>query len=168
MRNTRSLIIISLLFIGMSGVSAQKFGHINNQELYLSMPESDSAQARIEALAQQYQDQLEEMNVERNKKYDEYLTKRDTYTDLIRQTKEADITEINQRIEAFQQNADMDLQNKQQLWLRPIIEKANKAIKDVATENGFIYIFDISRGNPVYWSDDSVDILPMVKTKLGI
>ena len=132
------------------------------------MPESDSAQARIEALAQEYQDQLEEMNVERNKKYDEYLTKRDTYTDLIRQTKEADITEINQRIEAFQQNADQDLQAKQQQWLRPIIEKANQAIKDVAIENGFIYIFDISRGNPIYWSDDSVDILPMVKTKLGI
>ena len=168
MKNLRSLILISLLFTGMAGVNAQKFGHINNQELYTSMPESDSAQARIEALAGEYQLQLEEMNVEMNKKYDDYLTNRDKFTDLIRQTKEADINEMQQRIQAFQQNADQDLQAKQQQWLRPIIEKANQAVKDVATENGFLYIFDISRGNPVYWSEQSVDILPMVRKKLGI
>ena len=168
MRNLRSLIIISLLFVGLTGISAQKFGHINNQELYMSMPESDSAQARLETLAQEYQLQLEEMNVERNKKYEEYATNVDTYTDLIRQTKEADITEMNQRIAQFQQNADQDLQAKQQEWLRPILEKANQAISDVATENGFIYIFDISRGNPIYWSEESVDVMDLVKAKLGI
>ena len=168
MKNLRSLIFISLLFVGISGVNAQKFGHINNQELYTAMPESDSAQAQIEALAQEYQLQLEEMNVEFNKKYDDYLTNRDSYTDLIRQTKEADITEMQQRIQAFQQNADMDLQTRQQELLRPILEKANNAIRDVAEENGFIYIFDLSRGNPIYWSDQSVDVLPLVKTKLGI
>jgi outer membrane protein len=168
MKKLQYLILISLLFAGVTGVNGQKFGHINNQELYGSMPESDSAQAKIERLAQEYQLQLEEMNVEFNKKYDEYLTKRDTYTDLIRQTKEADITEMQQRIQAFQQNADMDLQNKQQELLRPILEKANNAVRDVAEENGFLYVFDISRGNPVFWSDDSVDILPLVKEKLGI
>ena len=40
--------------------------------------------------------------------------------------------------------------------MQPILEKANNAIKEVAEENGFIYIFDISRGNPVYFSDKSV------------
>ena len=132
------------------------------------MPESDSAQAKIESLAQEYQLQLEEMNVEFNKKYDEYLTKRDTYTNLIRQTKEADITEMQQRIQAFQQNADMDLQTQQQELLRPILEKANNAVRDVAEENGYLYVFDISRGNPIFWSEESVDILPLVKAKLGI
>jgi len=168
MKNLRSLILISLLFVGVMGVSGQKFGHINNQELYTSMPESDSAQAKIEALAQEYQLQLEEMNVEMNKKYDDYLTNRDTYTELIRQTKEADITEMQQRIQAFQQNADQDLQAKQQEWLRPILEKANNAVREVAEENEFIYIFDVSRGNPIFWSEESMDILPLVKTKLGI
>ena len=168
MKKLQYLILISLLFAGVAGISAQKFGHINSQELYTSMPESDSAQAEIERLAEEYQLQLEEMNVEFNKKYDDYLTKRDTYTDLIRQTKEADITEMQQRIQAFQQNADMDLQNKQQQLLRPILEKANNAVRDVAEENGYLYVFDISRGNPVFWSDQSVDILPLVKEKLGI
>ena len=163
--------LISLVAVTGSWVSAQssgKFGHINTSELISTMPEADSAQAKIEKLARDYELQLEEMRVELNKKYDEYLKKRDTYTDLIRQTKEADINEMNQRIQAFEQNAQMDLQNKQQEWLRPILEKANKAVRAVAEENGFIYIFDISRGNPVYFSDQSVDIMPLVKTKLGM
>lgn len=168
MKDIKSLILVSLLFIAGAGVQAQKFGHIDSQELYMSMPESDSAQARIERLAQDYDLQLEEMNVELNKKYDDYLTKRETYTDLIRQTKEADITEMQQRITAFQQSAQADLQSKQQEWLTPIINKANNAMQAVAAENGFLYIFDISRGNPVYWSEDSEDILPLVKAKLGL
>ena len=168
MKNVHSLIIISLLFVGMAGASAQKFGHINSQDLYMSMPESDSATARIEALSQEYQLELEAMDVERNKKYDDYLTNINNYTDLIRQSKEAEITEMNQRITAFQQSVEQDLQTKQQEWFTPILEKANQAVSDVATENGFIYIFDIARGNPVFWSDESVDILSMVKEKLGI
>jgi len=171
MKNLRTIILISIVLVTGSWVSAQstgKFGHINSSELISTMPEADSAQTKIEKLAKDYELQLEEMNVELNKKYEDYLKNRDAYTDLIRQTKEADINEMNQRIQAFEQNAQMDLQSKQQEWLRPIIEKANKAVRDVAEENGFLYIFDISRGNPVYYSDQSVDILPLVKAKLGM
>ena len=76
----------------------------------MAMPESDSAQAKIERLAADYEQQLEEMKVELNKKYDDYLTNRDKYTDLIRQTKEADIQEMQQRIANFEQMAQQDLQ----------------------------------------------------------
>jgi outer membrane protein len=145
-----------------------KFGHINSQELLTTMPESDSAQAKIEKLAGDYEQQLEEMRVELNKKYDDYLTNRDNYTDLIRQTKEADITEMQQRIANFEQVAQQDLQTQQQKLIQPVLEKANNAIQEVARENGFLYVFDVSRGNPVYFSDSSMDILPLVKTKLGL
>ena len=159
----------ALLFACMPAHSQDlKFGHINSQELLTAMPESDSAQAKIEKLASDYEQQQEEMNVELNKKYDEYLTNRDNYTDLIRQTKEADIQEMQQRIQQFSQMAQQDLQQQQQTLIQPVLEKANNAIQEVAKENGFVYIFDISRGNPVYFSDKSIDILPLVRTKLGL
>jgi outer membrane protein len=52
--------------------------------------------------------------------------------------------------------------------LKPILDKANGAIKNVAEANNFIYVFDISQGNPIYFSDQSVDILQLVKDKLGV
>jgi outer membrane protein len=164
------LFLLAVFLIGGVTLQAQefKFGHIDSRELLMSMPESDSAQAKIQKLASDYDQQLEEMRVELNKKYDDYLQNRDTYTDLIRQTKEADIQEMQQRIGSFEQMAQQDLQKQQSEMMRPILEKANKAVKDVAEENGFLYIFDIGSGNPVYWSEQSVDVLPLVKTKLGL
>ena len=170
MKNINKLFLIAVLLLGGITVSAQelKFGHIDSRELLMSMPESDSAQAKIQRLGEDYQQQMEEMQVELNKKYDTYLQNREKYTDLIRQTKEADIQEMQQRIGNFEQMAQQDLQTQQQQLMAPILEKANNAVKAVAQEKGFIYIFDIGSGNPVFWSEKSVDILPMVKTKLGI
>jgi len=47
-------------------------------------------------------------------------------------------------------------------------EAALNAVNDVAEENGFTYIFDAGMGALVYTSPDSQDILPLVKTKLGL
>ncbi len=153
MKKVINLFLVSAFLFACMPANSQdlKFGHINSQELLTAMPESDSAQATIERLAADYEQQMEEMRVELNKKYDDYLTNRDSYTDLIRQTKEADITEMQQRIGNFEQVAQQDLQQQQQQLIQPVLEKANNAIKEVAEENGFIYIFDISRGNPVYF-----------------
>ena len=46
--------------------------------------------------------------------------------------------------------------------------KAQNAIEAVAKANGFTYIFDISAGGIVYFSDNSIDVLPLVKKELGI
>ncbi len=170
MKNLLKLLLLAGLFIGGFTLNAQdlKFGHIDSRELLMSMPESDSAQAKIQKLAEDYEQQMEEMQVELNKKYDDYLQNRETYTNLIRQTKEADIQEMQQRIANFEQMAQQDLQNQQSELMRPILEKANRAVREVAEENGFIYIFDVGSGNPVYWSEQSIDVMPLVKTKLGI
>jgi outer membrane protein len=168
MKNIIKIIAALLLIITSSGISAQKFAHINSQELLAAMPESDSAQARIEQLAANYESQLEEMQVELNKKYDDYLNNRDSYTDLIRQTKESEISDLQQRIQQFETIATQELQTKRTELLRPILDKANGAIKNVAETNNFIYVFDISQGNPIYFSDQSVDILSLVKEKLGV
>jgi outer membrane protein len=170
MKTISKLSLIAVLILGGLNVRAQelKFGHIDSRELLMSMPESDSAQTKLKKLGEDYQLQMEEMQVELNKKYDDYLQNREKYTDLIRQTKEADIQEMQQRIGNFEQMAQQDLQTQQNELMRPIIDKANKAVQDVAEENGFIYIFDIGSGNPVYWSEKSIDIMPLVKSKLGI
>ncbi|MCK4852635.1 MAG: OmpH family outer membrane protein [Bacteroidales bacterium] len=170
MKKVVNILLVSAFLLACIPANSQdlKFGHINSQELLTAMPESDSAQATIESLAGDYELQLEEMNVELRKKYDDYLNNQDSYSSLIKQTKEADIQEMQQRIQQFEQMAQQDLQSQQQQLLQPILEKANNAIKEVAEENGFVYIFDVSRGNPVYFSDKSIDILPLVRTKLGL
>ena len=89
-------------------------------------------------------------------------------TDLIRKTKENELQDILQRIQNFQIEAEQDLAKQRAELLKPIQEKAFKAVNDVAEENGFTYVFDMGTGAVLYASDSTEDILPLVKKKLGL
>lgn len=163
-------IVFAMVLVGTNafGQGTYKFGHINSQDLLTAMPERDSAQVVLENYAQKLEDQLDVMNVEYNKKLQEYMAERDNLSQLIRETKEQDLTDMQQRIQRFSNTAQQDMQMKQGEVMQPIVEKAQNAIKEVAESNGYTYIFDLAGGAVLYFSDDSEDILPMVKAKLGI
>ncbi len=170
MKNLIKLLVITLFLFSGTAVNAQnyKFGHINSQELLSLMPERDSAEATIQQYAKELEGELEIMEVEYRNKLNDYLEKQDNLTPLVKQTKEQELNEIQKRIQDFTTNAEQELQQQQAQLIQPIIMKAEKAIKDVAQENGFIYVFDLSRGAVIYFSEKSEDILPMVKKKLGL
>lgn len=163
------LTIITLTFITtLFAQTSIKLGHINSQELLQAMPESDTAQMKIEKATKELQDQFQAMQVEYNKKKQDLIDKQSTYSDLIRQTKDEELKQIEQRMQQFQQSANEDLQKQRNDIFKPVLDKANKAISDVAKENGFTYILDIAQGTVLYHSDLSSDILPLVKQKLGL
>ncbi|MGC8803528.1 MAG: OmpH family outer membrane protein [Bacteroidales bacterium] len=169
MRKLIGSVLVVVLSAGMSFAQpGLKIGHINTQELLQAMPETDSAQLKLEKMQKELQSQLEVMQVELNNKYQDYLSKRDSYSELVRQTKEDELQNIQQRIQQFAQNADQDLQKKRSELYKPILDKANKAIEEVAKENGFTYILDLSSGVVLFHSDSSLDILPLVKAKLKL
>ncbi len=168
-RITKSIMIVAL-FLCAANVGAQnlKFGHINSQELMIAMPERDSAEVKLKNYAKQLQEQIETLQVEFNKKYQDYLQKKATFTDAIREMKEKELNDLDQRSKEFEQTAQQDYQRQQGELMKPIVEKANATIQKVAKANGFIYVFDISSGAVTYFSDQSIDILPMVKKELGL
>ncbi len=168
-RITRGLMIAALI-LSAATISAQnlKFGHINSQELLMAMPERDSAEAKLKKFAKNLQEEIETLQVEFNKKYQDYLQKKATYTDAIREMKEKELQDLQQRSQEFEQTAQQDYQKQQGDLMKPIVEKANAAISKVAKANGFLYVFDVSTGAVAYFSDQSTDVLPLVKKELGI
>ena len=164
--------LIVLLFLGSFTAEAQavlKLGHFNKQEILTLMPETDSAQKKLDKIAKDLQDQMEKMQVEFNKKYEDYMANASNWSELIRNTKETELQEMNQRIQNFQNVAQQDIQQQQSKLFKPIIDKLNEAINEVAKEGKFTYIFDVSQGSfVVFQSADSQDITLLVKKKLGI
>ena len=79
----------------------------------------------------------------------------------------SEITNLEQRIQSFQQNAQESLQAKEQELLEPIISKARKAIDEVFQDGDFTYILDKSIGS-ILFAKESENILPLVKKKLGL
>jgi outer membrane protein len=154
----------------VSGQQKLKIGHINSQELLAAMPASDSAQKKLEKIANEHEAILDEMTVEFNKKLDTYRKALDagTLSDLAKSTKEGELQDLQNRIQTFQQTAQDDLQQKRVELFQPVQDAALKAVNTVAEENGFTYIFDTGMGAVVYSSPDAIDILPLVKAKLGL
>ena len=149
-------------------VNAQKFGHITAELLLQDMPEYDSAQIKVQELRQTYDLEIERIQVEINKKIEEFNQTEATMGNLIREAKASEIQEMQVRLQNFAQTAQQDLQQQSMVLIQPVMDKARKAIEEVAVENGLLYVFDMSQGNPVYASPESVDMLPLVKAKLGL
>lgn len=164
------LLVLVLAGFITTGFSQQKIklGHLNSNDLLEAMPEKAKAQKSLQDYSKQLEDQLTTMQDELEKKYNDYLSKKDSLSDLIKKNREDELMSLQQRIQTFQGNAQQELQKKEQELLKPIIDKAKKAIEDVAKENGYTYIFDTGTGAVLYFPKDSDDILPIVKKKLGI
>ena len=166
------LIVVAVAFMSsfatVSNAQNYKFGHIDSGQLLLQMPEREQARVQLEKYAKQLEDQMAAMQSEFETKYQQYLEQRDSLPQVLLEAKERELTDIQQRFQAFQQTAQKDLSAKEGELLQPIIDKAKKAIDDVAVENGFIYVFDLSMGAILYNSDQSVDLMPLVLKKLGV
>ncbi len=168
------VLLIVTCFILCSGSllaqNALKIGHVDSRLVFQAMPESDSATKQLEREYQNIQKTLEELQVEFNKKYEDYvkLSNDPNASTLILRTKEEELQTLQQRSQTFQQQAEETMGQRRQELFKPIQDKALKAVNDVAAENGFTYILDTSSGIIVYNSPDSQDILPLVKAKLGL
>ena len=162
--------ILALAIIGTAFTlhAQQKFGHLITEELLVAMPEYDSAQAEVEELRQHYTLEIERIQVEINKKIEEFSASEATMSNLIKEAKASEIQELQMRLQNYSQTAQQELQQRGAQVMQPVMNKARQAIEDVAKENNLIYVFDMSGGNPIYASEESVDILPLVKAKLGI
>lgn len=161
-----ALIMLCALPIGL--FAQEKLGHVNSQEIIKLMPELASVEKTIDELGAQWEGELLKMREEYNVKIKDYQEKQKDMADGIKQVRQSEIQEMEQRIATFQQTAYTDLQKKQQELVNPVIEKVRKAITDVATENKFTYIFDMSSQAILYTAPNSNDITALVKKKLGL
>lgn len=145
-----------------------KLGHIESSKLIAAMPEMAEAQKKLQAKQDEVQKESQNLREQYQKLITEYTQNQKTYSDIIRTSKEQEINELGQRIQKFEELAMNELQKSRDEILQPVMDKATNAIKEVAKENGFTYIFDMNSGAIIYASETSEDILPLVKKKLGI
>jgi len=167
MRKVITTLFLTVLISGMSfAQTGAKIGYIDSNKILTEMPQTDSLSKELKNYADYLDQQMQTMGQEYQKKVQDYQQNVAGMSDLIRQTKEKEITDLQQRIQAFQASADQDLQNKQQELFNPLIQQVKDAITAVGKENGYNYILDVGTGAVVYYEGD--DVFPLVKKKLGI
>lgn len=161
-----------LFFVGCIAANAQgiiyKFGHVNSQQLLSEMPEFEGALKAMEKLQTDGNELLQTMQTEMQNQLTAYQNAANTMTNDQRAAKEAQLGEMQQKIQTYYQQTQDDMKQKELELTQPIIEKARKLVEEVGKENGFTYIFDTAKGELVYLGMDSQDIMPLLRKKLGI
>ncbi|MDD3165867.1 MAG: OmpH family outer membrane protein [Bacteroidales bacterium] len=164
--------IFTVLFFLPVALFAQdlKFGYVDMNQLFTSMPETEVASSRLDTLTKRYEGELLSMQEEYRKKSTEFVAQRDTILESIRVRRMAEIQDLQERMQEFYQFSERDLQTQRTQLLTPINEKLQRAVKAVGEENGFVYIFDTSaNAGMVYWSmDKCTDVTNLVRSKLNL
>lgn len=144
-----------------------KLGYINSAELLQIMPDVTKADNDLKVFAKAYQDQLETMGKEYEKKIKDYQASQATMSEAVKEVKAKEIQDLEARMQSTNQSATEKVQKKKEDLYKPILDKADKAIRTVATEKGYDYIFDSSAGGLLF-AKETENILEAVKAKLGI
>ena len=169
MRNFFKVIVFcSVFFAGSLSAQTLKFGHIDFQQLLSAMPEREAAKTALEKVQTTLESQLAAMQKEYQDKGKEYvaLAQAKDANEALVKAKQDEVQSIQERIQTFQQTAQESLQKEESKQFQPVIEKARKAITDVAKEQGLLYVFEVN--GVLYHSEQSIDLMSLVKTKLAI
>ncbi len=154
-------------FVFAPSMEAQKFGYINSGEILNALPEVKQADANLEAYQKQLQKSGQKMVDQFQKDYEAIQKKVEAGT-LSPKQQEEEAAKLQQRqveIQQYQQDMAQKLEAKRNTLLKPIYDKVDVAIKAVAKEGGYQFIFE--QGVLLY-ADESQDVSAKVKAKLGM
>lgn len=150
-----------------AGAQTVKFAHVNFTELVQLMPEADEARAQMDAQTKEFEETYQSMVEEFQTKYSQYQQKSATWTASIRESKEKELSEIQNRIQEFQQSATQEMQMSQQQLMAPIQEKAMKTVEQLAKEGGYIFVFEQSQALYIDKAQ-CTDLTPAARKALNI
>ena len=167
--------IFKVLFLGVSlfvltGVAdaQMKIAYVNSAEILEAMPESAKVRTNLETYYGELQSQLQTMLTEYSNKVQDYEANQASMSNLVKQSKEKEIVDMENRIQQFRANAEEEMAKKQEELLKPVLDKVQNAINAVGKEKGYTYIIDNAAGTLVYLGPDAIDASKDVKAKLNI
>lgn len=168
MKRTFQVLVLAVLCLLGTDTFAQKIklGHFNSNELMQKMPEAKQAETQLQEYVADLQAEMELMSQEYNRLTEEYEAKKDQLTDLLKQNKQKEIMSVAERMQAFDRQSQISIQEKQVELMNVIVEKIKTAVAEVATENGYTYIFE---SNGILWyAAESDDITSLLEKKLSL
>ena len=153
-----------------SSSAAEKVGYANMQYIVSQLPDMKAIDTEMKSTQTQLRNQIQARSQQVQKQYSDFNADAGTMADTVRVRRQQELEQAMSDLERMQQDAQMTLQNKQKLYMAPIYLKVNKAISDVAKENGYSIILTDKVGNfdfLLYRSGPS-DISNLVLKKLGV
>jgi outer membrane protein len=166
----RIFILLALLLIPFGLAVAQKYAFVDTEYILNNIPNYKAAQEQLDKISADWQKEVEAKYAEIDKMYKDYQAERVLLAEDMRHQREESIVNKEKEVKELQKNyfgQDGALFKKRQELIQPIQDDIYKAIKDLATENGYATIFDTSSGTSMIYTNPRYDISDEVLQKLG-
>jgi outer membrane protein len=159
------------LLIALPASGQQKIGYIDSEYILSLTPEYVTVQQQLDRTADEWNVELEKTAKEIEEKFLEYQARELLYTNEERQSRRNEIMQSEASLE--QQRAryfgpDGEIFSQQELMMRPIQERILTAVEEVASQEGFDYIFDKSGDFLFLYAQDRWNVSDKVLEELGI
>ena len=170
MRNLTALLAMTLVCYGSIAQTTVKIGYADIDYILSEMPDTKQIESDLKVHETQLQNQYQAKVQDYQAKLEQYQQGASTMTDLIRTDKERELTQLQQNIQIFQQDAQLDLQKKTAELFQPIYKKIEEAINTVASESGYTFILSARIGSidVVLYAKEENDVSDLVLSKMGI
>ena len=162
------LVVMALLCASLASAQS-KIGHINSETIMQALPEAVDAQRSLDGMVAQWESELQKMQSDWKKKFDEYDKKKLIMTDQARADAEKELRDLDQGIADFRnkkfgQNGELFV--KQNEVMKPIQNKIFKVLEDIAKEDGYDYVFDRSGEILLLYANDKNDLTQKVLERM--
>jgi len=166
----RILIMLTGLLLPFGLAMAQKYALVDTEYILNHIPNYKSAQQQLDKISEDWQKEIEGKYTEIDKMYKDYQAERVLLSEDMRKQREDLIVNKEKEAKELQKSyfgQEGALFKKRQELIQPIQDDIYKAIKDLATENGYAVIFDSSSGATMIYTNPRYDISDEVLQKLG-
>lgn len=158
---------LAALIIAQTSIAQQKIGYLNSAEILQSMPEYKTMSESVDKKKAEYAKMMEDMYAEYDKKSKE-LQNAKGMDKPTQDLKMGELSDLEKRMNDFQQKAQQDLQAYAQEIIKPLQAKFQEAVKAISKEQGFSYVLDLASNGVVYYPESGgFDLSPAIKSKLG-
>jgi outer membrane protein len=162
-----AIVAVCIVFAGNLAKAQSKIGYVNLNQLIDLMPEVKTIQGQLDTYSKQFQDQYTAMTTEYQSKGQQYEAQRATMTDAVRTAKEAELQDLQKRIQAFQTDAQQKVSTRTNELSKPVFDKVRAAVAAVAKDKGYAYVINTGQTDLIV-SPPGDDLSTDVKTKLGV
>lgn len=162
------LIVISLCTtsIGLS----QKYGYVNTNYILEHVPEYAEAQEEINAISKEWQEEIRMRKVAIEEKAAAYKAEEILLPEETKKSKLAELELLKKEVRSMQKarfGVEGDLFKKREELIQPIQEKIFKAIKGIAKDGKYSFIFDKANSSNILYAESKYDISGRVLKKMG-
>jgi len=168
MRNS----ILSVLLIALFSMPAisQKNAYVDTEYILSKIPAYENAQSKLDEISETWKKEVDNKYKEVEQKYKEYQTESALLSAEMKRQREDEIINLEKEANELKDKYfgnEGELYNKRKELVKPIQDEVFNAIREIATEGNYGFIFDKSADMSLIYTDPKYDISDDILTKLG-